>query len=197
MDADKNKIKEIHPLEPFLPQGAKILVLGSFPPPKVRWSMEFYYPNLINDFWRIMGLIFFENKEYFLTEDRKRFDRERVIGFAAGRGIAMCDTAREVVRIKDNASDQFLHIVESVDLAGLLGQIPECMTVVTTGQKATETLRAITGSDEPSMGSFVEFDFDGRRMSHYRMPSTSRAYPKPLSDKADAYKSMFIRLGMI
>lgn len=197
MDADKEMNSETHPLEPFLPAGAKVLVLGSFPPPRARWSMEFYYPNLINDFWRIMGLIFFEDKEYFLSEDRKRFDRARVVGFVAWKGIAMCDTAREVVRLKNNASDQFLQIIESVDLAALLRQIPECTAVVTTGQKATETLRAITGSDEPSMGSFAEFEFDGRRMYHYRMPSTSRAYPKPLPDKADAYRKMFIRLGLL
>lgn len=41
-------ITEIHPLEPFLPHNARILMLGSFPPPKARWSMDFFYPNWIN-----------------------------------------------------------------------------------------------------------------------------------------------------
>jgi G:T/U-mismatch repair DNA glycosylase len=40
-------VTEKHPLQPFLPQNAKILMLGSFPPPKARWSMEFFYPNWI------------------------------------------------------------------------------------------------------------------------------------------------------
>ena len=31
---------EGHPLEPFLPSNGKILFLGSFPPPKARWSNE-------------------------------------------------------------------------------------------------------------------------------------------------------------
>lgn len=48
---------ELHPLGFFLPNHAKILLLGSFPPPKNRWSMNFYYPNIRNDMWRIMGLI--------------------------------------------------------------------------------------------------------------------------------------------
>lgn len=30
---------ELHPLEPFLPVGARLLMLGSFPPQRVRWSM--------------------------------------------------------------------------------------------------------------------------------------------------------------
>ncbi|MGQ2387720.1 uracil-DNA glycosylase family protein, partial (plasmid) [Acinetobacter ursingii] len=40
---------ESHPLQPFLPSNAKLLMLGSFPPPKERWKMDFYYPNYQND----------------------------------------------------------------------------------------------------------------------------------------------------
>ena len=28
---------EIHPLEPFFPQGARLLMMGSFPPKRERW----------------------------------------------------------------------------------------------------------------------------------------------------------------
>ncbi|HPJ54860.1 MAG TPA: uracil-DNA glycosylase family protein, partial [Bacteroidales bacterium] len=45
-------------MRPFLPGSSRILLLGSFPPPVNRWSMDFYYPNFQNDMWRIMGLIF-------------------------------------------------------------------------------------------------------------------------------------------
>ena len=84
---------EKHPMQPFLPEGAKILMLGSFPPKKERWSMEFFYPNWINDMWRIMGLIFFDDKEHFVAEECgkkvRRFDREKCAGFASEKGIAM------------------------------------------------------------------------------------------------------------
>ena len=90
---------EEHPLEPFLPEKAKILFLGSFPPPKARWSMEFFYPNWINDFWRIQGLIHFADKHYFeatthSTEEKspmKRFDKEKII---ASLEIEMKEAAR-------------------------------------------------------------------------------------------------------
>ena len=36
---------ERHPLQPFLPYGARVLLLGNFPPKRERWSMEFYYSN--------------------------------------------------------------------------------------------------------------------------------------------------------
>ncbi len=87
---------EKHPLAPFLPDGARILMLGSFPPARKRWSMEFFYPNWINDMWRIWGLVFFNDREYFVAEENggkvRRFDRERCAGFASARGIALYDT---------------------------------------------------------------------------------------------------------
>ena len=46
---------ERHPLEPFLPENARLLMLGSFPPKRIRWSMEFFYPNLQHDMLRIVG----------------------------------------------------------------------------------------------------------------------------------------------
>jgi G:T/U-mismatch repair DNA glycosylase len=56
---------EKHPLAPFLPDGARILMLGSFPPKEDKWSMRFFYPNWINDMWRIVGTIFYGNKHHF------------------------------------------------------------------------------------------------------------------------------------
>ena len=32
---------EIHPLEPFFPQGARLLMMGSFPPKRERWKWIF------------------------------------------------------------------------------------------------------------------------------------------------------------
>ena len=133
---------ELHPLEPFLPGNARILMLGSFPPKRIRWSMEFFYPNLQNDMWRIVGYLATGDKQHFLLPGGRRFDRGRIEAFCRERGIALYDTAVEVVRLKDNASDNFLQVVREVDLAALLARIPACRAIVTTGQKATDTLRA-------------------------------------------------------
>ena len=163
---------ERHPFEPFLPEGAKVLLLGSFPPQKKRWSMEFYYPNFINDFWRII-------KE-----------------FCAEKGIAMFDTATAVRRLKDNASDKFLEVVEPTDIPALLRRIPLCGAVVVTGEKAAQTLCAAFGTEAPAVGEFSQFSFEGRNLRLYRMPSTSRAYPLPIQKKADVYRRLFADLGI-
>ena len=188
---------ENHPLEPFLPANARLLMLGSFPPQKKRWSMDFYYPNLNNDMWRIVGLLFFNNKDYFLNETRKAFCRERIISFLNDKGIALFDTAWAIRRLQDNASDKFLEVVQPTDISRLLGQLPECKAIVTTGQKATDTLRAQFEVEEPKVGDFSEFVFDGRPVRLYRMPSSSRAYPLALDKKAAAYRTMYQDLQML
>lgn len=188
---------ENHPLEPFLPANARLLMLGSFPPQKKRWSMDFYYPNLNNDMWRIVGLLFFNNKDHFLNETRKAFCRERIISFLNDKGIALFDTASAIRRLQDNASDKFLEVVQPTDISRLLGQLPECKAIVTTGQKATDTLRAQFEVEEPKVGDFSEFVFDGRPVRLYRMPSSSRAYPLALDKKAAAYRTMYQDLQML
>ena len=99
---------EQHPLEPFLPGNARLLMLGSFPPQKKRWSMEFYYPNWNNDMWRITGFLFFNDKDYFVDKTKKAFCKERLISFLQEKGIALFDTASAIRRLQDNASDKFL-----------------------------------------------------------------------------------------
>ena len=193
---------ESHPLEPFLPEGAKVLMLGSFPPKREKWSMEFFYPNFINDMWRIMGLIFFNDREHFVAEEPagrkvKRFDRDRCAAFAAEKGIAMYDTACEVRRLKDNASDKFLEVVTPTDLHSLLEKIPACQAIVTTGQKATDVIVATFGCTEPPVGEYSEFAINGRNMRLWRMPSSSRAYPLALERKAAFYMNMFKKENML
>ena len=182
---------ELHPLEPFLPANARILMLGSFPPKRIRWSMDFFYPNLQNDMWRIVGYLATGDKAHFLMPGGGKFDKERIEAFCRERGIALYDTAIEVVRLKDNASDNFLQVVREVDLAALLARIPACRTLITTGQKATDTLRAITGCGEPAVGESVAFEYAGRTMRLWRMPSSSRAYPRPVEWKAGFYRRVF------
>ncbi|MBV3499622.1 uracil-DNA glycosylase family protein [Phocaeicola massiliensis] len=188
---------EEHPLEPFLPANAVLLMLGSFPPQKKRWSMDFFYPNLQNDMWRIVGLIFFQDKEHFLNPEKKVFDKDRIIEFLNDKGIALYDTASAIRRLQDNASDKFLEVIEQTDINLLLKQIPMCKAIVTTGQKATDIIREQIEVKEPTVGTSEPFEFGDKAMKLYRMPSSSRAYPLALEKKAAAYRVMFNELGLL
>ena len=188
---------EEHPLEPFLPANAVLLMLGSFPPQKKRWSMDFFYPNLQNDMWRIVGLIFFQDKEHFLNPEKKVFDKDRIIEFLNDKGIALYDTASAIRRLQDNASDKFLEVIEQTDISLLLKQIPMFKAIFTTGQKATDIILEQIEVKEPTVGTSEPFEFGDKAMKLYRMPSSSRAYPLALEKKAVAYRVMFNELGLL
>ena len=220
---------EHHPLAPFLPLGATTLFLGSFPPPRERWSMDFFYPNFINDFWRVMGLVHFGDAGWFeisrqarndrrlARKSKKGFDRERIVAFCEQKGLAFFDTATAVRRLKDNASDAFLEVVEPTDVGALVARLPACRRIVTTGGKASEELLDVLAKEIPGqarndgrgarndgrgarndvqavmppIGECVRIHLRGREIEWWRMPSTSRAYPLPLEKKADFYRRLF------
>ena len=188
---------EQHPLQPFLPSNAQLLMLGSFPPPQKRWSMEFYYPNWNNDMWRITGLVFFNDRDYFVDLQHKCFRKELLVSFLQERGIALFDTSLAVRRLQDNASDKFLEVVQPTDVAALLQLLPQCRAIVTTGEKATDTLCALFDLQKPQVGSSVDFVWGERYMKLYRMPSSSRAYPLAMEKKAAVYRAMYQELEMI
>lgn len=172
-------------------------MLGSFPPQQKRWCMEFYYPNFINDMWRIMGIVFYNDPQHFVDTEQRIFRKEKIVDFAHERGLAFYDTACAVRRLKDNASDKFLEVVEATDINNLLRQLPACHAIVTTGQKATDTLRTLFDIPEPKVGHSVPFKWNERPMHFYRMPSSSRAYPMKLERKAEYYATMMAEVGLL
>ena len=197
---------ERHPLRPFMPENAQLLMLGSFPPPKERWCMDFFYPNPQNDMWRIMGQIFYSDKTYFegpsdkvpsTKANKKVFNREEIISFCETKGIAIFDTAQAVIRLQGNAADEHLEIVEPTDIAALLLQIPSCHDICCTGGKAAQTLAETLHYVLPKVGEFIETSFAGRTLRFWRMPASSRAYPLSLDKKAAAYRRMFETIGLL
>ena len=173
--------------------------------------MPFYYPNWINDFWRIMGLIHFGDRDRFCIPAEKRFDEAARREFCSREGLAFYDPACEVRRLRGNASDAFLEVVTPTDIPVLLERIPECKALVTTGQKATEVISERFCCAVPPIGGYIDISLDerpaavagincssgnpaasARRLRFWRMPSTSRAYPLPLQQKAEYYSRLWI-----
>lgn len=202
---------EYHPLIPFLPEQAKVLFLGSFPPQRKRWCMDFYYPNFINDHWRIEGQIFYGDKNHFVDLEAKRFRIDEIVAFCEEKGLAFFDTSTAIRRLQDNASDKFLEVVEPTDITALLKRLPHLRAIVTTGEKATDTICRTMGITEvPKVNAYVrvsntdgtdEMDIlantnstnltNGGGLLLYRLPSSSRAYPLSFDKKVEAYRRFF------
>ena len=195
---------EYHPLIPFLPENAKVLFLGSFPPQRKRWCMDFYYPNFINDHWRIEGELFFGDKNHFVDVEAKRFKLEEIVSFCKQKGLAFFDTSSAIRRLQDNASDKFLEVVEPTDIHALIQRLSHLKAIVTTGEKATETICASLQIPEiPKVNSSVKIPLlpqGGVRdeaLVLYRLPSSSRAYPLAFIKKVEAYRQMFATVGLL
>ena len=154
--------------------------------------MNFYYPNFQNDHWRIEGAAWFGDRNYFVDMANKRFIKEKIVYFLHQKGIALYDTAQTVNRLKDNASDAYLEIVEPTDIRALLRRIPQCHAIATTGEKATgEVCRYFGIEHVPALGSKTELE---EGLCLYRLPSSSRAYPLAFEKKVAAYKALFTEL---
>ena len=162
---------ENHPFEPFLPEGARLLMLGTFPPAEKRWSMPFFYPNFTNDMWRIVGYCFFGDKLHFVEDDGRHYRLEELKAFLTSHGIALYDTCTQIIRTKNTASDKDLQVVQQTDIKSMLRRLPKCT--------------------KPKVGTFVSIDFEGRALRLYRMPSSSRAYPMSIEKKAAFYQTVF------
>ena len=192
---------ETHPWQPVIPDNTRVLIMGTFPPAPSRWAMPFYYPNRINDFWRIMGIVFYGNPERFYDSLTKQFRLDDITAFLTERGIALSDTGRRVRRLRNNASDAFLEIVEAVDLQKLLPLMPHCRAIATTGTLAAEVIAGLTSTKIPAIGTAIEApaltNAYHENIMLWRMPSTSRAYPLPIARKAEAYTALFRSIGLI
>lgn len=164
--------------------------------------MNFYYPNFINDMWRIFGLIYFNDKDALVDKERKTFYVEKIKALLTEKGIALSDTGKEVTRTKDNASDKWLQIDKPIDLASSLRDLPDCIAVATTGEKAASIISELTSSPIPKVGEYSDCtvileDGSTRKFRHWRMPSSSRAYPMKLETKATFYGKMLRETGLV
>ena len=155
--------------------------------------MDFFYPNYTNDFWRIFGICLYGDKMRFVDEESKTFRLKEILNELEKHGVGLYDTATEVIRTRQTASDKDLEVVTPTDLGALLRRVPQCGVVVTTGQKATDLFTAHFSISQPKVGEYVEFAFEGRLMRLYRMPSSSRAYPMKVEKKAEYYMRLGVR----
>ena len=147
--------------------------------------------------WEIFGLVFYGDSQHLVDAPNKTFRLEDIKALLNERGIAIYDTACAVRRLSGNASDKDLEIVEKTDISALLSQIPLCHDIVCTGQKSFSVLTEDFGVPVPAMGAYNEFTLAGRVMRLWRMPSSSRAYPMKLEDKAAYYRDMMKTIGIL
>lgn len=132
---------------PFYGNGAKLLILGSFPSVKSR-KTEFYYGNARNRFWSVLSEFF--NEKTPLGVDEKK-------NFLLRNNIALWDivTECEIVGSQDATISNF----KVADVKNLLQKIKVCL-IILNGSRAAE----IFLKNYPDVG-----------VPYLKLPSTSPA----------------------
>ena len=113
-------------LPPFVPEGSKILILGSFPSPMSR-KEGFYYAYRTNRFFKVLSSILKE-KEPLTKEER--------MAFLSRHKIALYDVIYSC-RIT-GASDSSIEEVTPCDIDKIRKENPTIRQVFTTGKKASD-----------------------------------------------------------
>lgn len=159
--------------------------------------MDFFYPNRSNMMWEIFGAVFFGDSQRLVDADNKTFRKDDIMALLNKQGIAIFDTASAVRRLAGNASDKDLEVVVKTDIPLLLSHIPLCHDLVCTGQKSFSVLSEDYGVAMPRLGEYNVFHLAEREMRLWRMPSSSRAFPMPLTEKAGYYRRMLQEVGIL
>lgn len=148
-------LDEDHPTGPFVHADSRVLVCGTFPP--VKKSINFYYPNSNNDMWRVLGEVFYHDRDHFFTivveakSGRGRrsgklramhsLNEAQIRSFALSESVGFFDICKRIRRHRGNSSDDNIEALERTDvLLDVLAHTPRCEAIITTGTLALTML---------------------------------------------------------
>ena len=127
-------IQHPHPWEPHIPEGARFLLLGTFPTAQKR-PFEFYYPNPKNKLWKLLPPIAQMQLQYAngpaAVDERKALLDKLQLG--------MADMGRHVIRIAPGSADVDLIPVEYNDIFSLLENHPTISTIILAGSSGNSS----------------------------------------------------------
>ncbi|WP_298543646.1 uracil-DNA glycosylase family protein [uncultured Aquimarina sp.] len=124
-----------HPYEPFFPEGATKLIVGTLPPPRFtsgalkEGDVDFCYGSISGLLWPVLDRIF-DLKLKFETTQEAVAQRKN---FLASRGIGVCDIVHSCKRDKIDASDLGMQHIQLRDVVSYLQQYLKIDTLLFTG----------------------------------------------------------------
>ncbi len=139
METNKGDTKKLfhhtHPYEPFIPQNATKLIVGTLPPPRFttgflkEGDVDFCYGSRDGLLWLVLDKLFDLNLKYENTteaiEQREQFLRKK--------GIGICDMLDSSKRAKIDASDIGMQLPELRNMVQILRDHPGIETLLFTG----------------------------------------------------------------
>ncbi|MDR2594717.1 MAG: hypothetical protein LBC87_08110 [Fibromonadaceae bacterium] len=115
------------------------LILGSFPPNKIRWDYPFYYPNSTNRFWSILAKI---AKKTLIYNKGEKAVEERY-GIMRLLNVGIQNIGLEIERKDNSADDSKIRIEKFQDILSIIKKHKELEKILLPGYSApSSTTRA-------------------------------------------------------
>ncbi len=124
-----------HPYDPYIPENATKLIVGTLPPPRFsmgnfkKGDVDFCYGSIDGQLWKILDEIFMLNL-YFETSDLAIQQRKK---FLLENNIGICDIVASCERKKIDASDLGMTTIVLRDLLFYIKKYPSVNTLLLTG----------------------------------------------------------------
>ncbi|RNC85035.1 MAG: uracil-DNA glycosylase family protein [Winogradskyella sp.] len=124
-----------HPYEPFIPENATKLIVGTLPPPRFSTGdlhekdVDFCYGSYHNSLWKKIDAIHNLGLRYDNSQDA--IDERKQ--FLIQRNIGVCDIVDSAEREKIDASDLGMQNIKLRDVIGYIKQYPNIDTLLFTG----------------------------------------------------------------
>jgi G:T/U-mismatch repair DNA glycosylase len=109
--------EEPHPWPPFIPANASKLILGTFPTNESnRTAYEFFYPNPLNDFWKVLFEVAGKDLNKYVTSEPVEIRKQILSDLKLG----IADIGKRILRQKNSSEDENLFPIEFTDIFSLL-----------------------------------------------------------------------------
>lgn len=124
-----------HPYEPFIPENATKLIVGTLPPPRFTTGelkvndVDFCYGSRDGLLWLVLDKLF----DLDLKRENTNEAIEQRKSFLIKRGIGICDVVQSSQRDKIDASDLGMENVRLRNMIKILRQHPKIDTLLFTG----------------------------------------------------------------
>lgn len=124
-----------HPYQPFIPENATKLIVGTLPPPRFslgnfkKGDVDFCYGSIDGYLWKILNEIFQLDLKFETTE----FAIKQRKNFLITNNIGVCDIVHSCKRNKLDASDLGMEHIELRDMLYYLKKFPKIDTLLLTG----------------------------------------------------------------
>jgi len=124
-----------HPYEPFIPQNATKLIVGTLPPPRfsmnnlLEGDIDFCYGSRNGQLWKIIDRIFELHLKYETTDEAIKQRKD----FLIANNIGICDIVESCKREKIDASDLGMQDIKLRDLITYIRKHTKVDTLLFTG----------------------------------------------------------------